>query len=78
MIGGPIAGTDAAVFDLETGTQRLGPTEQGELAVRVPQVMLGYWNRPNETADVFRVGWLYTGDIAEMDEDGFFRIVDRK
>jgi long-chain acyl-CoA synthetase len=66
------------VFDQDTGTQRLGPDEVGELAVRGPQVMRGYWNRPDETAQVLRDGWLFTGDIARQDADGFFTIVDRK
>ncbi len=52
--------------------------EIGELAVKGPQVMKGYWNRPEETSMVLRNGWLYTGDIARMDSDGFFFIVDRK
>ncbi len=50
----------------------------GELAVRGPQVMAGYWRRPEETAETLRDGWLYTGDIGRMDADGFFAIVDRK
>lgn len=54
------------------------PGEPGELCVRGPQVMRGYWNRPDATADILRDGWLYTGDIAVMDEAGFLRIVDRK
>jgi len=52
--------------------------EVGELVIRGPQVMQGYWNRPEETKQVLRKGWLYTGDLAKMDEDGFFFIVDRK
>lgn len=56
----------------------LGPGEAGELVARGPQIMLGYWQRPEETAATVRGGWLYTGDVAEMDADGFFRIVDRK
>ena len=52
--------------------------QAGELAIRGPQVMKGYWNRPDETAAVLRDGWLLTGDIATMDEDGYFFIVDRK
>jgi long-chain acyl-CoA synthetase len=52
--------------------------EAGELAARGPQVMLGYWNRPEETEKTIRDGWLLTGDIATMDADGYFRIVDRK
>jgi long-chain acyl-CoA synthetase len=54
------------------------PGESGELVVKGPQVMRGYWNRPDETAGVLKDGWLFTGDIAAMDEDGYFRIVDRK
>jgi len=52
--------------------------EQGELIVRGPQIMAGYWKRPDETANTLRDGWLYTGDIATMDKDGYFYIVDRK
>jgi long-chain acyl-CoA synthetase len=77
-IGIPLPSTDAAIFDAETGTHELPRGEVGELAVRGPQVMQGYWNRPEETAQVLRNGWLFTGDIARQDEDGFFRIVDRK
>jgi len=54
------------------------PGEVGELVVRGPQVMRGYLNRPEETAQVLREGWLHTGDMARMDEDGFFYVVDRK
>ncbi|MBI2755574.1 MAG: long-chain fatty acid--CoA ligase [Chloroflexi bacterium] len=77
-IGVPFPGTDAAVFDQETGTRRLGIGEVGELAVRGPQVMHGYWNRPEETAEVLRDGWLFTGDLVTVDADGYFSIVDRK
>ncbi|MBV8713867.1 MAG: long-chain fatty acid--CoA ligase [Chloroflexi bacterium] len=77
-IGVPLPSTDAAVFDQETGTRQLPPGEVGELAVRGPQIMQGYWNRPEETAQVLRDGWLFTGDIAREDADGFFSIVDRK
>jgi long-chain acyl-CoA synthetase len=54
------------------------PGEPGELLVRGPQVMVGYWNHPEETAAVLRDGWLHTGDLAAMDADGFFTIVGRK
>src|SRR5207248_9583536 len=77
-IGVPLPSTDAAVFDQETGRVRLGPGEVGELAVRGPQVMQGYWKRPADTAQVLRDGWLFTGDVACQDADGFFSIVDRK
>jgi len=76
-IGVPVPDTDARIVDLETG-ESLPPGETGEIALKGPQVMKGYWQRPDETAEVLREGWLYTGDIARMDEDGFFRIVDRK
>ena len=77
-IGVPVPSTEAAVFDQETGTRRLAPGEVGELAVRGPQVMRGYWNRPDETAQVLRDGWLFTGDLARVEPDGYFSIVDRK
>lgn len=77
-IGLPFPGTKAKVMDAETGTQDLPPGEVGELVVRGPQVMKGYWKMPTETANVLREGWLYTGDMARMDEDGYFQIVDRK
>jgi len=77
-IGLPVCDTDARIMDLETGTRELAPGEVGELVLRGPQVMKGYWNMPHETAITLRDGWLYTGDIATMDEEGYFRIVDRK
>lgn len=77
-IGVPFPDTDAKIVDLETGTKTLPPGEVGELVVKGPQVMKGYWNRPDETAMVLREGWLHTGDIARMNEDGYFQIVDRK
>jgi long-chain acyl-CoA synthetase len=77
-IGLPFPGTDAKVVDTETGMRDLSPGEVGELVVRGPQVMKGYWQMPTETANVLRGEWLYTGDIARMDEDGYFQIVDRK
>jgi long-chain acyl-CoA synthetase len=77
-IGVPLPSTDAAIFDADTGTRQLEPGEVGELAVRGPQVMLGYWNRPEETAQTLRDGWLFTGDLARENADGFFSIVDRK
>ena len=77
-IGVPITGTEARIVDIETGTTTLPPNTPGELVVRGPQVMLGYWNHPEETAQVLRDGWLYTGDIAYQDDDGYFFNVDRK
>jgi len=76
-IGIPLPSTNARIVHLETG-EPLPPGEVGELLIRGPQVMQGYWNMPEETAQALRHGWLHTGDLARMDEDGFFTIVDRK
>jgi long-chain acyl-CoA synthetase len=75
-IGVPLPGTDVRLVDDAGGDVPLG--QPGELIVRGPQVMQGYWQRPDETAKVLKDGWLYTGDVATMDEDGYFQIVDRK
>ncbi len=77
-IGVPIIGTEAKIVDVDDPTQALGVDEPGELLVKGPQVMAGYWNTPAEDAEAFHEGWLKTGDIATMDEDGYFYIVDRK
>jgi long-chain acyl-CoA synthetase len=77
-IGLPLPDTDAKIFDIETGKKALELGETGELAVKGPQVMRGYWKRPEETALVLRNGWLLTGDIAKIDRDGYFYITDRK
>ncbi len=77
-IGIPFPDTEAKIVDVETGEQELGFNEPGELIIRGPQVMKGYWNKPEETAQTLRDGWLYTGDICTVDEDGYFYVVDRK
>ena len=77
-IGIALPNTDAKIVDLEVGTLELPRGKIGELIVRGPQVMAGYWNNPDESAYAVRNGWLYTGDIAFMDEDGYCYIVDRK
>jgi long-chain acyl-CoA synthetase len=77
-IGVPLPNVEARIVDVETGTQTLTPGEVGELAVRCPQQMQGYWRKSDDTAQVQRDGWIYTGDIARMDEEGFLYIVDRK
>jgi long-chain acyl-CoA synthetase len=77
-IGLPYPDTDAMIVDPVEGTTVMPPGEIGELVIRGPQVMRGYWNREDETAYALRDGWLFTGDIARMDEDGYFFIVDRK
>jgi long-chain acyl-CoA synthetase len=77
-VGMPCPDTDCEIVDVETGTRVLPPGEVGEIRIRGPQVMKGYWNRPDETAIALRDGWLYTGDLGTMDQDGYFSIVDRK
>ncbi len=74
-IGVPLPSTDAKIAD-ENGNP-LPPNTPGEICIRGPQVMLGYWQRPEETAKIIRDGWLHTGDIGIYTEDGFFKIVDR-
>jgi long-chain acyl-CoA synthetase len=76
-IGLPFPDVEARIISLDDGHD-LPPGEIGELLIRGPQVMAGYWNAPDETQAVLRDGWLYTGDIAKRDDDGFFYIVDRK
>ncbi|MFQ6067950.1 MAG: long-chain fatty acid--CoA ligase [Candidatus Bathyarchaeia archaeon] len=77
-IGLPWPDTDAKIMDIEKGEKELKPGEIGELIVKGPQVMKGYWKMPEETAYVLRNGWLYTGDVGKMDEDGYFYVTDRK
>ena len=77
-IGLPLPDTDAKVVDLETGRREMPIGQPGELVVKGPQVMAGYWRHPDETAAVLRDGWLYTGDVATMDAEGYFAIVDRR
>jgi long-chain acyl-CoA synthetase len=77
-IGIPIPDTEARIVDLNEGTHEIPVGESGELVVRGPQVMQGYWQRPEATAETLVDEWLHTGDIAKMDEDGYFYIVDRK
>jgi long-chain acyl-CoA synthetase len=77
-IGLPFPDTLARVVDMEDGRKVLPVGEIGELVVQGPQVMKGYWNKEEETRMVLREGWLHTGDMARMDEEGYFYIVDRK
>jgi long-chain acyl-CoA synthetase len=77
-IGLPFPDVDCRIMSLDEPDKELDVEEIGELAIKGPQVMQGYWNMPTETANVLRDGWLYTGDIAKLDEDGYFYIVDRK
>ena len=77
-IGLPVHDTQQKIVDIETGQIELGPGEEGELIVKGPQVMLGYWKAPQATAEALRDGWLYTGDIGWRDEYGYITITDRK
>jgi long-chain acyl-CoA synthetase len=75
-IGIPVPSTEMACVDEKGGEVPVG--EPGELIAKGPQIMQGYWNRDDETKTTLKDGWLYTGDIAQMDSDGYFTIVDRK
>jgi len=77
-IGLPFPDVDAKIMSLDEPDKELPIGQVGELAIQGPEVMQGYWNKPTETNNVLHNGWLYTGDIARMDEDGYFYIVDRK
>jgi long-chain acyl-CoA synthetase len=77
-IGVPVPDTDARIVDADDASKLLGLDTVGELAVRGPQVMAGYWHRDQETAQVLRDGWFLTGDLAQQDADGYFRIAGRK
>lgn len=77
-VGLPLPDTDVRIVDAETGENSLPPGEVGELVVKGPQVMIGYWKNPEATAEVVHDGWLHTGDLGAMDEDGYVKIVDRK
>ena len=77
-VGIGVPSTEYKVMDLGDGTKEVASGELGELVVKGPQVMKGYWNMPEETAVTLRDGWLYTGDIAKVDEDRYLYIVDRK
>ena len=77
-VGPPVPDTLQKIVDLETGNKELLLGEIGEVIIRGPQVMIGYWKRPKETAESLRKGWFYTGDLGRIDEDGYLYIVDRK
>ncbi|HEV2654469.1 MAG TPA: AMP-binding protein, partial [Ktedonobacteraceae bacterium] len=77
-VGMPTHNTEQKFVDIETGERELPVGEDGELIIRGPQIMQGYWKAPEETARALRNGWLYTGDIGHVDADGYTYIVDRK
>ena len=77
-IGVPFPDNDVRLVDIDGGTRDVGPGEPGEVIMKGPLIMRGYWNNPEETAGQLKDGWLYTGDIATRDEEGYLYIVDRK
>ena len=77
-IGVPVCNCISKIMDLPTGDRELPPGEVGEIVVKGPMVVPGYWNKVEETAHAIRNGWLYTGDVGKMDEEGWFYVIDRK
>lgn len=77
-IGIPFIDNDVRLVDVQEGKEDVPPGQPGEIIMKGPLIMKGYWNNPQETAEQLKNGWLYTGDIALQDEDGYFFIVDRK
>ncbi len=77
-VGIPLPDVEVRIVDADLGEQDLQPGEVGEIIIRAPQIMVGYWERPTETANMIRDGWVYTGDLGYLDEDGYLFIVDRK
>jgi long-chain acyl-CoA synthetase len=77
-VGVPLPDVDLRIVDIESGEQTLPFRQIGEIIVQAPQIMVGYWERPTETRDMIRDGWVYTGDLGYLDEDGYLFIVDRK
>jgi long-chain acyl-CoA synthetase len=77
-VGIPVSDTDIKIVDLETGEQELPLGEAGEIIIKGPQNMMGYYKKPEETAQALKDGWVYTGDIGFFDEDGYLSVVDRK
>jgi len=77
-VGMPTTDVIVRIMDSEAGTKELNVGEAGEVVIKAPQVMMGFWNRPEETAEVLRDGWVYTGDIGYLDEDGYLFLTSRK
>jgi long-chain acyl-CoA synthetase len=77
-VGMPTPDVEMKIVDIDTGTQELKLGEDGEIIVKAPHLMQGYWNRPEATAEIFRGEWQYTGDIGHLDEDGYLFITSRK
>ena len=77
-VGLPVPDVEVRIVDADTGSEKLAAGQVGEVAIRSPQIMTGYWKEPEESAAVLRDGWIYTGDLGYLDDDGFLYIVDRK
>jgi long-chain acyl-CoA synthetase len=77
-VGVPVPNSISKIVDLEDGSRELNPGQVGEIVSRGPMIIPGYWNKPEETAHAIRSGWLHSGDVGKMDEDGWFYVVDRK
>lgn len=77
-VGIPVPNADVKIVDMETGLEEMPPGATGEIVLKGPQIMKGYWKKPEETAQTVRDGWLYTGDTGMLDEDGFLYVVGRK
>lgn len=77
-VGMPLPDVVVRIGDIETGEGEMPPGKEGEIVFKAPQLMVGYWNRPEETKEMLRDGWLYTGDVGYMDEDGYVFITSRK
>ncbi len=78
FVGMPVPDVEIRIVDGDTGQTEMPLGEIGEIALRAPQLMLGYWGRPEATSEILRDGWLYTGDLGHLDDDGYLTIVDRK
>ena len=78
FVGMPVPDVEIRIVDGDTGQNEMPLGEIGEIALRAPQLMLGYWGRPEATSEILRDGWLYTGDLGHLDDDGYLTIVDRK
>ncbi len=77
FVGTPQLNVDMKIMDQETGTRELGPNEAGEIVIKAAAMMLGYWNKPEETKEMLRDGWLHTGDTGLMDEEGYIKFLGR-